>query len=77
VLTASIGAEAERRQVVAPRNLRGVPGLAATKNCGAFRDMPYARTGETPYIQRCHFGAVIASVHCNMFGTNSKAEWET
>ena len=27
---------------------------------GAFRDMPYSQTGEMPYAQRRHFGAMIA-----------------
>jgi hypothetical protein len=30
-------------------------------NNEVFRDMPHAQTGETPYIQRHHFGAVIAT----------------
>ena len=29
-------------------------------NVEVFRDMPHAQTGETPCIQRHHFGAVIA-----------------
>jgi len=32
----------------------------ATKPHGAFRDIPHARTGQTPYIQHHHSGAVIA-----------------
>ena len=40
---------------------------SATKACGAFRDMPHARTGETPCIQHRHFGAVIACVRCNVY----------
>jgi hypothetical protein len=32
----------------------------ATKNYGAFQDIAHARTGETSYFQRHHFGALFA-----------------
>jgi hypothetical protein len=34
------------------------------KTVGHFWGMPHARTGETPYIQRHQFGAVIALGYC-------------
>jgi hypothetical protein len=40
----------------------------------AFRDNAPAKR---PAFNILHFGAVIALAHCNMFGTDSKAEWDT
>src|SRR5262245_49762549 len=40
---------------------------AATKPNGALRDISHARTGETPYVQRHHFGAVVA-FHWRIWG---------
>ena len=40
-------------------------GIPARRIYGVFRDIHYARTGETPCIQQRHFGVVIARVRCN------------
>jgi hypothetical protein len=37
--------------------------------------MPHAQTGETPYIQRCHFGAAFALVARTTVQTASRVEW--
>jgi hypothetical protein len=47
-------------RVIARLFLCGVSGQVRAQTFGVFRDMPHARTGETPYIQRHHFGAAIA-----------------
>src|SRR5215510_5738261 len=47
----------------------------ATKDCGAFRDMPRVGTGETPYTQCHQFGAVIAFGYCKSISqTASRVE---
>jgi len=39
--------------------------------------MPYARTGETPCIQRLSFGAAIAPHVEYANGTGGNSEWDT
>jgi hypothetical protein len=57
-----------RLSVVAVRD------VATLKNFGAFRGMFHTRTGETPYIQRCHFGATFALVARTTMQTASRVE---
>jgi hypothetical protein len=59
-LNAPIGVELERWQALGPQPCGAFRDSPATKNYGAFQDIAHARTSETSYIQRHHFGALVA-----------------
>lgn len=51
--------------------------IATLKTLGRFGTLHTTKPAKPRYVQRRHFGPVIALAHCNMFGTGNKAEWDT